>query len=82
MREMAYLEIAEKLEKSGKAHVANIQNLLKPYLFQNLLQYLNVTITFTSDAWDVRYYKFQSGRKLDKFLGQITLSQVKLCFSS
>ena len=51
MREMAYLEIIEKLEKSGKIHIANIQDLLKPYLFQNILQYLIVTITFTSDAW-------------------------------
>ena len=34
MREMAYLEIAEKLDKSGKAYVANIQNLLKQYLLQ------------------------------------------------
>ena len=31
MREMAYLEIAEKLHKSGKTHAANIKNLLKPY---------------------------------------------------
>jgi len=31
---MAYLEIGEKLEKTGKTSVANIENLLKPYLFQ------------------------------------------------
>ena len=37
MREMAYLEIAEKLENSGKIHIANIHNLLKPYLFQYFL---------------------------------------------
>ena len=82
MKEIAYLEIAEKLEKSGKTHVANIQDLLKPYLFQNYLQYLNVTITSISDAWGVGCHKVQKGRKLDKFLGQITLIQVKLCFSS
>ena len=50
MREMAYLEIAEKLDKSGKAYVANIQNLLKQYLLQYLIQNLNVTITPSSVA--------------------------------
>ena len=45
MREMAYLEIAEKLDKSGKAYVANSQNLLKQYLLQYLIQNVNVTIT-------------------------------------
>ena len=50
MREMAYLEIAEKLDKPGKAYVANIQNLLKQYLLQYLIQNLNVTITPSSVA--------------------------------
>ena len=50
MREMAYLEIAEKLDKSGKAYVANIQNLLKQYLLQYPIQNLNVTITPSSVA--------------------------------
>ena len=39
MREIAYLEIGEKFEKSGKTHDTNIENLLKLYLFQYLLQY-------------------------------------------
>ena len=50
MREMAYLEIAEKLDKSGKAYVANSQNLLKQYLLQYLIQNVNVTITPSSVA--------------------------------
>ena len=50
MREMAYLEIAEKFDKSGKAYVATIQNLLKHYLLQYLIQNLNVTITPSSVA--------------------------------
>ena len=39
MREMPYLEIGEKLDKSGKTRIANIDNLLKPYSFQYFLQY-------------------------------------------
>ena len=66
MREMAYLEIKEKLEISGKAHVANNQHLLKPHLFWNFLQYLNVTITSLTEASGVGCHKFQRGRKLDK----------------
>ena len=43
MREVAYLEIAEKLEKSGKTNVANIENLLGLYLFHCFLHCLNDT---------------------------------------
>ena len=82
MREMAYLEIAERLKKSGKKHVANVQDLLEPYLFPYFFQHLNITIISPSDARGVGCHKFQRVRKLDKFLGQITLSQVKICLSS
>ena len=44
MREMAYLEIAERLQKLCKMHVVNIQDRLKPYLFQYFLRHLTVTI--------------------------------------
>ena len=30
---MAYLGIAERLKESGKTNVANIEDLLEPYLF-------------------------------------------------
>ena len=50
LREMAYLEIAEKLDKSGKAYVANIQTLLTQYVLQYLIQNVNVTITPSSVA--------------------------------
>ena len=71
MREIAYLEIAERLKESGKTNVANIQDLLEPYLFPYFFQHLNVGCP-----------KFQRKRKLDNFLVQITSSQVKICFSS
>ena len=51
MREMAYLEIAERLKKTGKTNVGNIQDLLEPYLFPYFFQYLHVTIISPSDAW-------------------------------
>ena len=51
MREIAYLEIAERLKESGKTNVANIQDLLEPYLFRYFFQHLNVTIISASDAW-------------------------------
>ena len=48
---MAYLELAENFAKSGKIHAANIQNLLKSYLFQYFLHYLHDAITSSSGAW-------------------------------
>ena len=51
LREMAYLEIAERLKESGKTNVANIHDLLEPYLFPYFFQHLNVTIISASDAW-------------------------------
>ena len=51
MREIAYREIAERLKESGKTNVANIQELLDPYLFPYFFQHLNVTIISASDAW-------------------------------
>ena len=51
MREIAYLEIAERLKESGKTNVANIQDLLEPYLFPYFVQHLNVPIMSASDAW-------------------------------
>ena len=48
---MAYLELAEIFAKSGKIHAANIQNLLKSYLFQYFLHYLHDAITSSSGAW-------------------------------
>ena len=71
MREIAYLEIAERLKESGKTNVANIQDLLEPYLFPYCVQHLNAG-----------FPKFQRKRKLDNCLVQITSSQVKICFSS
>ena len=53
MREVAYLEIAERLKNSDKTNVANIQNLLEPYLFPYIFQHLNVTIISPSDALGV-----------------------------
>ena len=79
---MAYLGIAERLKESGKTNVANIQDLLEPYLFPYFFQHLNATIISPSGAWSVGCHKFQRGRKLDKFLGQVTLSQLKICSSS
>ena len=76
MREMANLEIAERLKKSGKTNVANIQDLLEPYLFPYFFQHLNVTIISPFDAFGAGRHKFQRGRKLDKFLGQITVSTI------
>ena len=49
MREMTYLEIVNKLEKSGKTHAAIIQKCLIPYLSQYSLQYVNVTVKSLSD---------------------------------
>ena len=46
MREMAYLEIIEKLEKSGKIHVA----ILSPIFTYYFLQYLHDTITSSFGA--------------------------------
>ena len=51
MTEIPYLEIAERLKESGKTNVANIQDLLEPYLFPYFFQHLNVTIISASDAW-------------------------------
>ena len=61
---MAYQEIAESLEKSGKTHVANIQDLLKPYLFQYFLQRLNAAIISSSDAWGCWIIQEHTTKKL------------------
>ena len=58
MREVAYLEIAERLNKSGKTNVANIQNLLEPCLFSYIFQHLNVAIISPSDAWGEQSCEF------------------------
>ena len=58
MREMAYLEIAERLKTSGKKNVANVQDLLEPYLFPHFFQHLNVTIICPSDTWDEQSREF------------------------
>ena len=58
MREVAYPEIAERLKKSGKTNVANIQNLLEPYLFPYFFQHLNVAIISPSDAWGEQSCEF------------------------
>ena len=72
MREMAYLEIAERLKESGKINIANIQDLLEPTILMSII----------FPTFNVGCHKFQRRRKLDKFLVQITLSQAKICFSS
>ena len=51
MREIAYLEIAERLKEPGKTNVANIQDLLEPYVFPYFFQHLNVIIISASDVW-------------------------------
>ena len=58
MREMAYLGIAERLKESGKTNVANIQDLLEPYLFPYFFQHLNVTIISPSGAWGEQTHEF------------------------
>ena len=61
MREMAYLEITERLKESVKTNVANIQKPFRTILIFILFQHLNVTIISPSGAWGVGCHKFQRG---------------------
>ena len=65
MREMAYLEIAERLKESGTINVANIQDLLEPTILIFILLptfnvgcHLNATIISPSDAWGEQSREF------------------------